>query len=236
MQSPEYYNILEISPDASAEVIRAAYRSLSKKYHPDNSPDSGEVRYFKRVQEAWEILSDPEKRRQYDAQLGRAGRSSEDRERHGRDDAESTTSQLPPDLTVMKVGGASSFLTISEHFKRNWKEAAGCDLSGMTFDGVSFRGATLTGENWTAHPSLAAISATPISPTAPPAAVTFMAPDSAVLILKEPCSRAQTCRTPCFCRYIFYREARTKTWVSGSPVWTPPSTPLTHQSRPARRW
>ena len=48
------------------------------------------------------------------------------------------------DLTVMKVDGSSSFLTISEHLKRGGKELAGCDLSGMSFDGLSFRGAFMS--------------------------------------------------------------------------------------------
>ena len=76
MQRPNYYDILEISPSASAEVIRAAYRSLSRKHHPDANPDSDETKHFKRVQEAWEVLSDPENRRQYDEQLERTGRAS----------------------------------------------------------------------------------------------------------------------------------------------------------------
>jgi DnaJ-class molecular chaperone len=50
MKSANYYDILEISPSASAEVIRAAYRSLSRKHHPDANPDSDETKHFKRVQ------------------------------------------------------------------------------------------------------------------------------------------------------------------------------------------
>ena len=76
MPSLNYYDILEISPDASAEVIRAAYRSLCRKYHPDTKPDAEGVKRFRSVQEAWEGLSDPEKRRQYDEQLGKTGHSA----------------------------------------------------------------------------------------------------------------------------------------------------------------
>lgn len=63
-----YYEILQISRTATNDVIRAAYKALSVKYHPDNNkgfPEEAEIK-FKEVQEAYETLSDPEKRIQYD--------------------------------------------------------------------------------------------------------------------------------------------------------------------------
>lgn len=69
MPSVRYYDILEISPDASSAVIRAAYRKLSREYHPDTNPDAERVRRFKQIQEAREVLSDPVKRARYDEQL-----------------------------------------------------------------------------------------------------------------------------------------------------------------------
>ncbi len=140
-----FYDILEVSPDASPEVLRAAYRSLSRKYHPDSNPDSDEAKHFQQVQEAWEVLRDPQKRRHYDEHLRKSARSAAESTGTRRDSANGGTEQPPSDPTVMKVDGTSTFLTVAEHFKRKWKEAAGCDLSGMTFDGVSFRGAILTG-------------------------------------------------------------------------------------------
>ncbi len=61
------YEILEVSRQASAEEIKRAYRVKAKQYHPDANPDdsTAEVR-FKEVSEAYAILSDPEKRQQYD--------------------------------------------------------------------------------------------------------------------------------------------------------------------------
>ena len=70
----DYYEILKIQPDASGEKIKNAYRSLAKDYHPDNLagvPDA--VRKlaeekFKKINEAYETLSNPEKRKVYDAE------------------------------------------------------------------------------------------------------------------------------------------------------------------------
>lgn len=61
----DYYKILEISETADAATIKAAYRKLARKYHPDVSGKTGEER-FKDINEAHEILSNPKKRQEYD--------------------------------------------------------------------------------------------------------------------------------------------------------------------------
>ena len=63
-----YYDILEVSQNASSETIHAAYKALCKKYHPDVSSLDSDER-MKEVNHAYEILSDPEKRSQYDREL-----------------------------------------------------------------------------------------------------------------------------------------------------------------------
>ncbi|UWX61427.1 J domain-containing protein [Chryseobacterium oranimense] len=66
----DYYYFLGISPDASEEDIKKAYRKLSLKYHPDkNENDDFFAGRFREIQEAYEILSDPGKRRTYDQNL-----------------------------------------------------------------------------------------------------------------------------------------------------------------------
>ncbi|GBD33943.1 Chaperone protein DnaJ [bacterium HR34] len=76
----DYYSILGVSRDASQEEIKRAYRRLAHKYHPDKG---GDEEKFKEINEAYQVLSDPEKRAQYDKfgttfeYAGNAGRGQE---------------------------------------------------------------------------------------------------------------------------------------------------------------
>ena len=68
----DYYEVLGVSRDASESEIKSAYRKLAKKYHPDSNPDNAEAESkFKEASEAYSVLSDAEKRKQYD-QFGHA--------------------------------------------------------------------------------------------------------------------------------------------------------------------
>ncbi|QWT22242.1 DnaJ domain-containing protein [Bacillus sp. NP157] len=66
MEFKDYYEILGVKPEATDAEIKAAYRKLARKYHPDKNKDAGAEDKFKAVNEANEALKDPEKRRQYD--------------------------------------------------------------------------------------------------------------------------------------------------------------------------
>ncbi len=72
MSKRDYYEVLGVSKDATDTEIRRAYRRLSKKYHPDINKEPDAEEKFKEIAEAYEILSDDEKRAQYD-QFGHAG-------------------------------------------------------------------------------------------------------------------------------------------------------------------
>lgn len=68
----DYYEVLGVSKDADDAALKRAYRSLAKKYHPDSNPgDEAAAEKFKEASEAYSVLSDPQKRQQYD-QFGHA--------------------------------------------------------------------------------------------------------------------------------------------------------------------
>lgn len=67
MESKDYYRTLGIARTAQADEIKKAFRGLARQYHPDTHPNDKEAeRKFKEINEAYEVLSDPDKRRQYD--------------------------------------------------------------------------------------------------------------------------------------------------------------------------
>lgn len=97
-----HYDNLQVSENASAEVIKGAYRYLAQKWHPDKNPDNRAEaeRITKIINEAYEILSDPERRKEHDrwiaeqraaTEMGDDAASREQSTRHGNEDASSNT-------------------------------------------------------------------------------------------------------------------------------------------------
>lgn len=69
MDSRGYYAILEVSERASFQEIKRSYRKLARKYHPDRNAASGAEETIKKINQAFEVLSNREKRRQYDSDI-----------------------------------------------------------------------------------------------------------------------------------------------------------------------
>src|SRR5215211_5032249 len=65
-RGPDHYKTLGVERKASADEIKKAYRKLARQYHPDTNKESGAEERFKQVSEAYDVLSDPEKRKKYD--------------------------------------------------------------------------------------------------------------------------------------------------------------------------
>lgn len=103
MAARDYYEILGIRKEASADEIKRAYKALAKKYHPDLNPNNKAAEEkFKEASEAYSVLSDAEKRRQYD-QFGRVGDFSDQFNRYYHDFRQARTS--PGGFDTFNFGG-----------------------------------------------------------------------------------------------------------------------------------
>ncbi|XP_072523820.1 dnaJ homolog subfamily B member 12b [Salminus brasiliensis] len=112
-QCKNYYEILGVQKDASDEDLKKAYRKLALKFHPDKNHAPGATEAFKAIGNAYAVLSNPEKRRQYDQYgevRGRAGR-------HSHANADFQPDITPEDLFNMFFGGG--FPSSSAHMYSN---------------------------------------------------------------------------------------------------------------------
>jgi curved DNA-binding protein CbpA len=112
-----HYDNLQVARNASQEVIRAAYRSLSQKYHPDKNPDAPEAeRIMRIINAAYETLSDPERKRHHDEWIDEMLKKIE---RNGGRESPPPHPPEPPHSEPPPKWGPSSQSTLS-HFRRWW--------------------------------------------------------------------------------------------------------------------
>lgn len=128
MEFIDYYKVLELEKTASIEDIKIAYRKLARKYHPDLNPNDAEAKKkFQQINEANEVLSDPEKRKKYD-KYGKDWEHGEEFERYRRQQQQQSAG-----------GRAGGFGNTSQDFSDFFESMFGSSAAGGGF-GRSTRG------------------------------------------------------------------------------------------------
>lgn len=125
MQAHDYYKILGVSKNASAAEVQRAFRKLARKYHPDVNKDKDAEEKFKELNEACEVLKDPEKRKLYDT-YGKNWQQEKDRRptnswRSGAGAAGNQESSRPFHFKGDQFGESDDFSEILENMIRQGK-------------------------------------------------------------------------------------------------------------------
>lgn len=140
MEFQDYYKVLGVSRDADEQTIKKAYRKLARQYHPDMNPDDDDAKQkFQQVNEAHEVLSDPEKRKKYD----RFGKDWERVQQAGGDFdwsryANANMGGAPGGFRYQTSGGAGNFSDLFEFLFGGG--AAGFQQGGFDFSQGGFSG------------------------------------------------------------------------------------------------
>jgi len=136
MDFKDYYKTLGVQKGADDKAIKAAYRRLARKYHPD--VNKGQAERFKEISEAYTVLSDPEKRKRYDT-LG------PDWERYARPEAGSQRSPFEGQEVRFETGDAGAF---SDFFRSIFGDLGGAARGRGGFRDVDFGEAGDAGGEW----------------------------------------------------------------------------------------
>ena len=154
MEYKDYYQILGVSKNATEKEIKKAYRKLARQYHPDANPDDATTEEkFKEINEAYEVLSDPEKRKKYDQFgsqwknfTGAGGRPDDFWRQYGARGAGpqgGSYRQVSPEDLEQMFGGAGGF---SDFFETLFGgRGRGARAGGQDFGDFGFGGARTTG-------------------------------------------------------------------------------------------
>ncbi len=131
-----YYAILGVTPDSDAQEVKSAYRKLARKFHPDVNKESGSVEKFKDITEAYEVLSDEKKRREYDLLNGFYKTSKQKVKSEGaKNEYKKTSGQKEPEEkeeTAQNRATRPSFEEEKEAFRKNdFKSAINDILEGI---------------------------------------------------------------------------------------------------------
>lgn len=122
----DYYKILGIDKNATADEIKKAYRRLARKHHPDLNPNDPEAeKFFQQLNEANEVLSDPEKRKKYD-QYGKDWKHAEQFE-------QARQQQGTSERSNPFAGGGSPFGGGAEHYSYSGNESDFSDFFASMF-------------------------------------------------------------------------------------------------------
>ncbi|MBW1961830.1 MAG: J domain-containing protein [Deltaproteobacteria bacterium] len=159
MDKKDYYEILGVAKDADLKEIKEAYRNLAFRYHPDRCQDAKDaVEKMKAINEAYAVLSNPDKRKEYDALRGRFGSSAHEHFRR-----QYTEQDIFKNSDIQRVFEEMANAFGIRGFEEIFKQAYGRNYQHFEFSrpGIYFKGFFFSG--WISPWKLGGLSHSPLS-------------------------------------------------------------------------